>query len=397
MNNPLLSILIPTRNRYGTLIPVIQAITSSLREESYELLIQDNSDDNSEIILFLETLQKDRLTYFYSKKRLSMVENAELAIANSSGKYLCFIGDDDMINSVIIDIVKQMDDLKIYSLIYPIANYFYRDVSFHKKYGFNKPEALSFVKKMSCELEQLNSTDELNRVLHCGGVYILDLPRLYHGVVSRGLMDEIKVKFAKYIPGPCPDMTTSVALATIVKTYYKIKIPLSIAGNSSISEGGKGPTNGHVVKLEDKSWLNKGDLVYWDINIPRIFTRETIWAQSVYHVLSQCLPLSINYHALYNGMIFSCPRKVLGFVNPLFLSQSIPRGIKYYLLLKSYLLRVMRLLLFSLPTFFIELFMKFRGDYEENILVENISSIKSCMEIISDATLKLEGIRQIKK
>lgn len=386
MIQPLLSIIIPTRNRYSTLIPVVEAIADIINNISVELVIQDNSDANTEILNHLVKYPNSKIQYFYTASKISMVDNAELAIRNSSGKFLIFIGDDDIINPYIFQIVEYMDINNINSLIYPIANYFYCDVSFKNKYGFNKPGALSFIKDFNDKLYQLKTKEELRRVAHCGAVYILDLPRLYHGIIRRELAVEIKNFYGKYIPGPCPDMTLSCALAQILNEHYKINIPLSIAGNSSISEGGKGPTNKHIVKLEDKEWLNQNDILDWDMNIPRIFSRETIWAQSFYHVNAIQGLNNINYIELYNSMIFSCPYSTLKYINPLYLRLNISFYHKIGAFVIAYIKRYTRKFLFSLPPFLLELTLKLRGDYNLYVLKDNIKSIRDCMNMIETIT-----------
>ena len=389
MNDPLLSILIPTKNRYKTLFPVIEAIVNGLGDQDYEILIQDNTVDNLEMIEYLNSINNNHVIYFHNTCNLSMVNNSELAISNAKGKFLCFIGDDDIVNPIILNIVKYCDQFNIESLIFPIGNYFYPDVRFKKVYGFNKPGAFSFIQGNSYTFHALDSFSELNRVLEGGGIFILDLPRLYHGIVQKRIMELVKDKYGKYIPGPCPDMTTSVALATVIDTYYKLNITLTVSGNSFISEGGKGPTNGHVVKLEDKSWLNQGDIRDWNSQIPRIFSRETIWAQSIYHVLSLTTVPKLNLIPLYNSMIFTGPPHILKYVNPLYFSLNLFSLKKYIYFCLSYIKRWIRQILFFLPSMFLETVMRLRGDFKSTILVENVNRIDDCMNVLAKSNEKI--------
>ncbi len=389
MNTPLLSIIIPTRNRYKTLIPVIESIVSHIENSDIEIIIQDNSDDNSDFLSYLNNKNFQIINYFYEQTKLSMVENSENAISNSNGKYLIFIGDDDTVNPIILDVVKKMDKENIKSLIYPIANYFYSDVKFNKQYGFNRPSALSFNKNITSCIETLSSNEELNRVQKIGGIFILDLPRLYHGIVRKDLVESIRFVYGKYIPGPCPDMTLSVALATIINKYHRINLPLSVAGNSFASEGGKGPTNAHIVKLEDKSWLNSADIQDWDNNIPKIFSRQTIWCQSLFHVLSINDKPRINYKALYDDMIFSCPKKALDYVVYLYNKIDLPFFERILSLTKAFLKRYVRNVLFLAPTSFIEFSIKLRGDYKKKNIHLQVNSIDECMSILQKESMNI--------
>lgn len=389
MSDTLLSIIIPTRNRYSTLLPVIESILMHLRRSDFEVVIQDNSEDNAFIIEYLKGSYDARLKYFYSPEQLSMVKNSERAIENSKGNYLLFIGDDDNINPIIMDVVEEMEANNIDSLIYPIANYYYNDVKFDKAYGFNRPGALSFSNNAKGDFCVLNTKGELQRVIQSGGIFIMDLPRLYHGIVKMDLMLKVRETYGKFVPGPCPDMTTSAAIATLITSHWRFSLPLSIAGNSSLSEGGKGPTNSHIVKLEDKNWLDQSDILDWNPSIPRIFSRETIWAQSVYHVLSLKNPkIELNYRVLYDSMIFSSPGRALKYVNPLYnmLKTSPWNRLKYYTL--AYGKRYIRKFLFLLPSAALDIATKLRGDFKTKVLINNVNSISECMDILSDVSRK---------
>lgn len=382
-NSILLSILIPTRNRYSTLIPVINTIQDHIQVNNYEIIVQDNSDNIKEISKYLDGTSASNVKYFHTKEKLSMVQNSELAISNANGEYLIFIGDDDIVNPIIIKAVQMMKARGIKSLIYPIANYFYQNVTFHKIYGFNRPGSLSINREISMNIKVLDTEEELRKVVGIGAIYILDLPRLYHGIIERKLIEEVKLKFGKYIPGPCPDMTTSTALACILKKHHQINIPLSISGVSSASEGGKGPTNSHIVKLENKDWLDQNDILDWNSNIPRIFSRETIWAQSAYHVLSLIKdPINFNFKYIYDSMIFSSPKEVLQYVEPLYNRLDMEKSERKINLFKAYTKRHLRNVLFSLPSVFLDLTTKIRGDYRNTTLVSGLNTIEDCIQFI---------------
>ena len=42
---PLLSIVIPTKNRYETLIPTLDALLDNIVGSAYEIIVQDNIDN----------------------------------------------------------------------------------------------------------------------------------------------------------------------------------------------------------------------------------------------------------------------------------------------------------------------------------------------------------------
>ena len=97
INEILLSILIPTRNREKYAIQVIKHILE-FNNNNFQLVIQDNSDSKNLEILLDEYKYDSRLNYFYCGNILSFVDNFNLGISNCKGQYLTIIGDDDGIN-----------------------------------------------------------------------------------------------------------------------------------------------------------------------------------------------------------------------------------------------------------------------------------------------------------
>ena len=101
---PLLSIVIPTRNREDYCIHAINHILS-FDEQDFELIIQDNSD-TTKILDYLKKNHDSRLKYHYSPKRINSVINMDYAISMAKGKYITMIGDDDTVLPTIFDLVK---------------------------------------------------------------------------------------------------------------------------------------------------------------------------------------------------------------------------------------------------------------------------------------------------
>ncbi|MFV0270972.1 MAG: glycosyltransferase [Macellibacteroides fermentans] len=373
-----LSIIIPTRNRYETLIPVVHAINSNIIGNSYEIVIQDNSDNNEEMLDYLKSNFHNSIKYFYTDQPISMVENTELALSHAEGNYWTFIGDDDIVSPYILKIIELMDYNKVNCLSYAIGNYFYTDLTFNKQYGFNNPATLQVTNQPSLDFKELFCENELEKVLNIGGVYCLKLPRLYHGVVKKELMLKIKDKYGQFIPGPCPDMTLSIALALQINNYHYIEYPVTITGSSRKSEGGKGVSQKHIVEVKNKEWLSKNVEQEWSPKIPKIFTRETIWAQSIFHVLNVSrIEKSINYLKLYENMYFSCPDFVLQYINNTIKENKINIHISQIIKWKSK--RIIRKLLFKCPSICLEFVMHIRGDYKKYLKIDNLKTIDACI------------------
>src|SRR5437868_4233744 len=99
---PLLSIVIPTRNRASYVEHAIHSICT-LVGAGVELVIHDNSDTRQLEASIRSLGFSSEISYYYAKHKLSMTENFELAVAKAKGEYVCLIGDDDGVTHEILE------------------------------------------------------------------------------------------------------------------------------------------------------------------------------------------------------------------------------------------------------------------------------------------------------
>ncbi len=300
----LLSIIIPTKNRYECLIPVVSALLKFIGNESVELVIQDNSDDNKSGLLFFEDLKDQRVKYFYYQDSLSIQENTSFAIDNAKGKYLIFIGDDDLVSPHIYNVVEFLNKKNIDCLVFDSAYYWWNTVYFEKENYYHRKNALWLPINQSLELVERSTQDELERMLQSGAGIFLRLPKFYHGIVRRDILEKIKDKTGTYVPGSSPDIAFSTALSLVLKNYYHINFPLSVFGASRNSGGGMTANKKHYGKIEDQKFLPKNIIENWNNLIPRIWSEKTIYAQTVTEVLKVFNSnKQFNYITFYGTML----------------------------------------------------------------------------------------------
>lgn len=281
----LLSIIIPTKNRYSTLFSVIDMILSFDLNESIELVIQDNSNNNTDALNFIAARANYlNLRYFHCSENLSVIENSDKAVLNSSGEFVCFIGDDDGIMPNIVDVTKWMKEndfkaLKSYKPNYywpnQKSNYLSKDVSGILKYKTWKQS----------DYKLIATSNALAYTLKRGGVSIKMLPCLYHGIVERRTLDKIYDRTSTFFPGPSPDMANAIALTQVLSSYVTVGYPVIISGKSSKSTGGAGVLHQHISKIEDVKHLPRDTAKKWCRDIPKYWTGPTIWAESVLKAL----------------------------------------------------------------------------------------------------------------
>lgn len=270
----LLSIVVPTKNRYYYLKQLILLIDSYNLSE-YELVIQDNSDQNEEILDFLSKNNFHNIKYYYQQGQISQSANSDLAILHSIGEYVCFIGDDDGVLENIIDCTKWMKNNNIDALrpaltVYNWPDYYFDD----RKMGTLLYENINY------DFNLINPIKSLKKLAKTGFTHIYSLPKVYQGIVKRDILDKLFEIGGTFSPGPSPDMATAVALSFIVKTFIITHLPVIIIGQSKNVGGGERQLKGGVMKIEDVPFLPKDSKEKWNKRIPRVWCSQTVWPES---------------------------------------------------------------------------------------------------------------------
>lgn len=276
----LLSIIVPTKNRYIYLKSIVK-IFSDMDNNEIELVIQDNSEDNKEILQFLGDDYSKNIKYFSNRQHMTVSDNFNEGILNSSGAYVCMLGDDDIISSKIIEIVKYMKINDIESAIFNKASYTWPDMEFK----VHKLPSLC-INRITGKIETVDSQTELMKCLIMGATSLLKLPEVYQGIVKRTSLDKIYYKGNTYFPGSSPDMAIAIALSLVVKSHIYVDIPYIISGQAYVSAGGKGARHEHKGRLKDMDWLPIDIEDKWEKKIPMVWTGSTIYADSAHKAIN---------------------------------------------------------------------------------------------------------------
>ncbi|MBF5027129.1 glycosyltransferase [Planobacterium oryzisoli] len=299
----IISIIIPTKNRYTTLFSVVDMILSFNLNDDIEVVIQDNSDNNEQALKFVsERKAYANLKYFHSHENLSVIENSDKAVLNSSGEYVCFIGDDDGVMPNIVEVVKWMKEKGYKALKSYKPRYYWPD----QKSNFlsdNTSGVLRYAEWKKQSFKVVKTSIALNKTLNKGGAVLRNLPCLYHGIVKRETLNKIYKKTETFFPGPSPDMANAVALTQVLDSFVYTDYPVVISGKSTKSTGGAGVLHQHVARIEEVKHLPSDTSVNWDNRIPKYWTGPTIWAESVIKALEAFQNYkaveSLNFEYLY--------------------------------------------------------------------------------------------------
>ncbi|MBI5402029.1 MAG: glycosyltransferase family 2 protein [Ignavibacteriae bacterium] len=92
---PLVSVIIPTRNRYSLLARAIESVINQRYNNLEIIIINDASDDDTSRVVEEYRNRFKRFIYICNEKRYGGAETRNIGMRNASGKYIAFLDDDD--------------------------------------------------------------------------------------------------------------------------------------------------------------------------------------------------------------------------------------------------------------------------------------------------------------
>ncbi|CAN7161073.1 glycosyltransferase family 2 protein [Rhizobium sp. LjRoot254] len=230
---PTLSICVPSRNRQVYFQATIRALTASLRSD-IELVFVDNSDDASVMDAFIQPYLADpRVKYVPSGATVRpMVDNWEVALQATTGRWISVIGDDDHIDpdvaGLLTRIEAEMPDVEALDW----ARLFFTWPYPGKPPYSNVVQLLTEIHEVPKDQlkERAFRWDHAREVLGCGF-------GIYHGAVSRVLMERIKSlsKTNRYFEHPIVDYDNIYKLIMHGKRFVHCRRPLSVMGACPLS------------------------------------------------------------------------------------------------------------------------------------------------------------------
>jgi hypothetical protein len=283
---PIISIVVPTKNRYYYLEFLILYF-HSIDSKKIELVIQDNSDigTNNNFSAFIESLNDSRISYQYSGESMTIDQNCDLALNRAKGDYISMIGDDDAFSKHIINYIEDFKNNDLDAVLTAKSSFTWPDVKprFYKE----KLSGIFRVEKFNSKKTEIDVTNEMIKVISIGGTEMLNLPRTYHGIIKKAILEEIYLETGTYFPGPSPDMANAISSCKFIKKFMKIDLPLIISGHSNKSAGGQGAIGKHIGEISEIKFLPKATGPNWSKQIPFYWSGYTIYAESVIQALKR--------------------------------------------------------------------------------------------------------------
>lgn len=276
MNNPILSIVIATRNRTEICITTIETLLK-IDSFDFQIILHDNSDNRELEQYIINNIKDIRLIYKYSNEVLSFVDNFNKALSYVSGFYITAIGDDDGVNPEIINIAYLAKEKNIESLgCVQSIEYYWPNVIEEYQNG------CLLIPTFTGKVSTYDPSKRLVPLLMSGIVnYIpFNLPRLYHGLIRKDILDKIKLDNNTFLRGLSPDIYSSIALSTIINTHTLIDYPFIISGVCNLSGAAASVNSKHCGKLEDAPHFRGNKDYKWEAEVPMYYCVETIWAET---------------------------------------------------------------------------------------------------------------------
>jgi glycosyltransferase involved in cell wall biosynthesis len=229
MNEPKVTVVIPTRERSDVLKETLRTVTAQ-DYSNLDIIVSDNfSADDTEAVV--SDANDARVRYINTGKRLSMSHNWEFALSSvDDAGWVTIIGDDDGLlpDSLrkLAEIIHSTDVLAVRS---SLCNYRWP--------SSNNTHPVAMEVPLGSGLELRRSSEWLARVLSGDAPYP-QLPMLYNGgFVSMAVLKEIKAQSGAFYKSCIPDVYSAVAISSVIDRYAYSREPLAISGMSRHSIG----------------------------------------------------------------------------------------------------------------------------------------------------------------
>lgn len=311
MIHPLLSIIIPEKDRYKYLLPLVELI-DSFHFDQTELVIEDNSDDNTPWLNFVENCHLEiPIVYNYVKGQISVRHNSENGIRHANGEYICVIGDDDAVMPVIESCVSWMKLMGI-DCLRQKSELTYKWPSYVGEQSADFKGATLSYDRSNASVSIVDAKQSAKDVLKSGFSSLGHCPCFYQGIVARKTLDELYNMGGSYIPGPSPDMANAIALSFVAKKYCITDIPFVISGGSEYQGGRSAKVRRWVLPLSKVPFISNEDKQNWDSRLPYIWAAETVWPESGIKGLSYVGQKSLESSIDFNSIIMRILLQVKG-------------------------------------------------------------------------------------
>lgn len=290
----LLSIVVPTRNRVSCAEHLIEYLLSF--NEPFELVVSDNSDTDLLKVKVQEKFNQKRLKYFYTNDRLSVVDNFNQALANTTGRYVLFLGDDDSISPRIFDYVKSLERRKVDAVVFgrkkSVVHYFWPGV---KAARWGDIGGTLYFSDFSGEEHQVDLDKVVRKAIFNLGNGPQEMPRAYLGIISRKVIQDVNSKYGPLFGGVSPDVYSSFLISSVAKRVLRLDYPMIVPGASPESTSAQRAERSDVGSIGENDHTGRFKEIDWFMQIPKYYSPFTVWALSLFQATQKtCYPIPMS-------------------------------------------------------------------------------------------------------
>lgn len=226
-SRPLISLIIPTRERCETLSYSLQTVITQ-DYDNFEILVCDNAgiDGTAEVVA---RASDPRLRYVRAPGRLSMADNYEFAVENARGEFVVIIGDDD---AVMPGAIRELADC-IHEM--PADVYAWRAHEYIWPINGGGPRVRAIAAQD--KRRRIRAGKAAKASLRMGCWRYAASPSVYHSAVARKLLTELKDRTGRIFHSTQPDVFLSFALPAMTSSGVQVGKALTMLGISAKSNG----------------------------------------------------------------------------------------------------------------------------------------------------------------
>jgi hypothetical protein len=271
---PLLSIVIPTRNRQHFAISLVETIVREY--PTVELIISDNSDDDS---LGQQIARFGDVQYAHASDLLSVVDNCDRGLARATGDYVMMMGDDDTVGPNLLDIVSwaKHNAVDAVTCLGPktVCQYFWPSVT-HPIWGKIVPGSV-FLSAFTGQIEWLEPSVEIRQALLELGGGPHSLPRLYLGLVAREALLRARARYGSIFGSVSPDVYSGLLIAKVARRFCRADYPFVLPGAGAGSSSAERSERTDHSELHQAEHITRFRAIDWDPRIPSFYGPAPIW------------------------------------------------------------------------------------------------------------------------
>jgi glycosyltransferase involved in cell wall biosynthesis len=276
----LLSIVIPTKERQEQCVATVRSVLAF--DDPFELIVFDSSADGALLERALRELADERVRHLHVPALANMTQCFEQAVSTATGEYICMIGDDDGVTRALFEWARCARNRGLSSVTSDPRLYAsYNWPGIRSKYFGAAASGKLFVRlEEGGGTQIIDARSQVSGFLQSAGQGCGLMPRVYHGLVARSVLADMRSAAGRCFDGVSPDVSFSYLSANFSPRHAIVNVPLTISGASVVSNAGRSAMRQHKGDLWSDPHMRGYAGEPWPDEVPQFFSVETVWGQA---------------------------------------------------------------------------------------------------------------------